>query len=214
MIKSIIIYAILAGYSPIAQACSYLITDADDKPLANIIGKSHSYNLFRSQKPTDIKLSQQIRGMINQCEKAYDEHGGFTQVELEFKIIVQHAGKIANGSSDKPFSQIFTVDEQVKIIRKLKKSWMDTDIIEELIRDIDLYKPWYICQMLSTCPDMAPEDEALNLAMLKRNVGMDRDIDDALNSAGKKISYLETLETFLSHVYPRTSPRSGYNRVD
>lgn len=200
---------ILIGYAPIVKACSYLVTYAEDKPLGKIVGKSHYYDLFRSKKPLDIQLSQQIRDMINQCDKAYDEHGGFTQGELEFKIILQHARQIANGSADKPFSQIFTVEEQAKIIRKLRKSWMDADIVEEIIRDIDLYKPWYICQMLSTCPDMAPEDEALNLAVLKRNVGMDKDIDCALNRTGKKIYYLETLETFLSHVYHELPPEAA-----
>jgi len=125
---------ILTGYSPIVKACSYLVTDAEDKPLGKIVGKSHYYDLFRSKKPIDIQLSQQIRDMINQCDMAYDEHGGFTQGELEFKIILQHARHIANGSADKPFSQIFTVDEQAKSL----ESYVDLGWMRILLRKLSV----------------------------------------------------------------------------
>lgn len=52
--------------------------------------------------------------MIKDCEKAYDEHGGFTEGELASGIIMQHINESAIGNKDQPFSQIFTVDERVK----------------------------------------------------------------------------------------------------
>lgn len=81
--------------------------------------------------------------------------------------------------------------------------------IEEFIRDIDLYKPWYICQMLSTCPDMTLEDEALIAAFREKKNGMDKDIDTALRRQSKKIYYLETLETLLSLVYDELPPEAA-----
>lgn len=59
MMKPLILCALfLAGYSPVTKACSYAITDAQDKPLGKIVGTSHYYDLFRSEKSVDKKVSE------------------------------------------------------------------------------------------------------------------------------------------------------------
>jgi uncharacterized protein YbaP (TraB family) len=200
--KTIILVAVLYFYSSVANSSMYDVFDSEDRPVATIVGTVHSFDIYDSKRAGDKQFWKKTAQTLLACKKAFVEHQGLKQADLFVRFTQMHAKDVGITEEAQKFSNIFSIEEREKIIRKLEKSSLNADgyITNKIIPILDIIRPWYISALLATSPQMSPEQSKLFIQKTEVD-GMDALIVCGLKAEQKAVFSLETLESLMSSVY-------------